>query len=112
MPEHKDPKGKVYWTIGEVAKELDVTPSLLRHWEKEFPDIRPKKNRKGNRMYMRKDIDNIRMIYMLVKEQGMTLQGAKKALRKKKGKVESRVEAIQILEELKGFLEELHGSFK
>ena len=73
---------KLYYTIGEVAKMFNVNTSLIRYWEKEFSIIKPKKNRKGNRLFTPKDIENIKLIYHLVKERGMTLQGAKKKLKK------------------------------
>ncbi len=74
---------KLYYTIGEVADMLEVNASLIRFWEKEFPSIQPKKNKKGNRLFTPKEIANIEKIYILVKEKGYTLDGAKKALRSK-----------------------------
>ena len=74
---------KLYYSIGEVAKMFDVNPSLIRFWEGEFTVIKPKKNKKGNRMFTQKDIENFRKIYILVKEKGFTLDGAKKALKSK-----------------------------
>lgn len=59
---------KLYYSISEVAKMFDVNESLLRFWEKEFPIIKPKKNAKGSRQYRKEDIENIRLIYHLVKE--------------------------------------------
>lgn len=72
---------KLYYSIGEVAEMLEVNTSLIRFWEKEFPRIKPKKTKKGNRLYTPKEIEKIEQIYILVKEQGYTLDGAKKALR-------------------------------
>ncbi len=74
---------KLYYSIGEVADMFDVNTSLIRFWEKEFPTIQPKKNKKGNRLFTPKEIAKIDRIYSLVKEQGYTLDGAKKAIRKK-----------------------------
>lgn len=74
---------KLYYSIGEVAEMFDVNHSLIRFWEKEFTIIQPKKNRKGNRMFTPKDIENFNKIYHLVKIQGFTLEGAKKELKKK-----------------------------
>lgn len=76
---------KLYYSIGEVAKMFDVNSSLIRFWEKEFSIIKPKKNKKGNRLFTPKDISNFNKIYHLVKVEGHTLEGARKAL---KGKVE------------------------
>ena len=68
---------KLYYSIGEVAEMFNVNESLLRFWEKEFPVIRPKKNAKGTRQYRKEDLENIRLIYHLVKEKGMTLYVAR-----------------------------------
>ena len=75
---------KLYYTIGEVSEMFDVNTSLIRFWEKEFPSIKPKKNAKGNRLFTVKDIGQIQKIYDLVKVNGYTLDGAKKALKSKK----------------------------
>lgn len=72
----------MYYTIGEVAELFDVNTSLIRHWEKEFKAIKPKKNKKGNRMFSPKEIMKIDQIYNLVKLEGYTLDGAKAALKK------------------------------
>src|SRR5690554_5247312 len=72
---------KLYYSIGEVAKMFDVNPSLIRFWEKEFPSINPKKNKKGNRLFSPEDILELQTIYQLVKINGHTLEGAKKALK-------------------------------
>lgn len=74
---------KLYYSIGEVADLFEVNASLIRFWEKEFPVLKPKKNNKGNRQFTVKDISNIEKIYLLVKERGFTLDGAKKAMRSK-----------------------------
>jgi DNA-binding transcriptional MerR regulator len=75
---------KLYYTIGEVAEMFKVNTSLIRFWEKEFSIINPKKNKKGNRLFTVKDIENFNRIFELVKVNGYTLDGAKKALRSKK----------------------------
>jgi DNA-binding transcriptional MerR regulator len=74
---------KLYYTIGEVAEMFQVNTSLIRFWEKEFSVIQPKKNKKGNRLFTPKDIENFNKIYHLVKINGYTLDGAKKALKSK-----------------------------
>ncbi len=80
--QHIDLK-KLYYSIGEVASIFNVNTSLIRFWEKEFPGIKPKKNKKGNRLFTPKDIQLLDKIYVLVKEKGYTLEGAKKALKDK-----------------------------
>lgn len=72
---------KLYYSIGEVAEMFDVNTSLIRFWEKEFAILKPKKNKKGNRLFTPKEIMKINMIYTLVKEQGYTLEGANLAIK-------------------------------
>jgi DNA-binding transcriptional MerR regulator len=79
---------KLYYSIGEVGKLLDVNTSLLRFWEKEFNLEVSKKNKKGNRLFTKKEIEKINKIYQLVKVEGYTLEGAKKALKIKEIKQE------------------------
>ena len=98
---------KLYYTIGEVAKMFNVNTSLIRYWEKEFSIIKPKKNRKGNRLFTQKDIDNFHLIYHLVKEKGMTLQGAKKKLKENKDDTEHTFEIVKSLENIKNMLLEI-----
>ena len=95
---------KLYYSIGEVAQMFDVNESLLRFWEKEIPIITPKKNSKGTRQYRKEDVENIRLIYHLVKEKGMTLQGARQKLKNNK---ENTVQTYEIITRLQGIKEEL-----
>lgn len=75
------PPDKLYFSIGEVGEILKVNSSLIRYWEREFTEIKPRKNRKGDRSYTKADILLLHKIYILVKEKGYTLEGAKKALK-------------------------------
>jgi DNA-binding transcriptional MerR regulator len=88
---------KLYYSIGEVAKMFDVSASLIRYWEQEFDILKPKKNNKGNRLFTPEDLDNLKLIYNLVKERGFTLDGAKKKL---KENPESSVDNHRIRETL------------
>lgn len=81
---------KLYYSIGEVAKMFDVNASLIRFWEKEFPSVSPKKNKKGNRLFTPKEIAKLDRIYVLVKEKGYTLDGAKKALKQKTSEIDEQ----------------------
>lgn len=98
---------KLYYSIGEVSKLLDVNPSLLRFWEKEFELEVSKKNKKGNRLFTVKEIEKINKIYHFVKIEGYTLEGAKKVLKIKERKLENNIEIhynqdlIRRLEEIK-----------
>ena len=70
-----------YFSIGDTAKMFGLTPSTLRFWEKEFAEIKPFKNKKGERYYTRQDIDIIKTIHYLTKTKGYTLKGAKEAMK-------------------------------
>jgi DNA-binding transcriptional MerR regulator len=98
---------KLYYTIGEVAEIFNVNASLIRYWEKEFTVLKPKKNKKGNRLFTKKDIDNLHLIYHLVKEKGMTLTGAKLKLKENKEDTVNTFEVIKVLQELKEQLIEI-----
>ncbi len=98
---------KIYYSIGEVASLFEVNASLIRYWEKEFDILKPQKNKKGDRFFTRQDLDNLRIIYHLVKERGYTLQGAKEKLLQNKEGVSILVEVVDSLNQIKGFLLEL-----
>ena len=72
---------KLFYTMGEVAEMFDVNASLIRYWGTQFPSLKPQRNKKGNRLFSPADIETLKRIYHYVKECGMTLEGAKKALR-------------------------------
>jgi len=107
MPYKEIKVEKLYYSIGEVARMFDVNTSLIRFWEKEFDIIRPKKNKKGNRLFTKTDIDNFHIIYHLVKEKGMTLKGAKKKMKENKEDTENNFEIIRSLEHIKELLTDL-----
>ncbi len=104
MPYKEQETQKRYYSIGEVAKIFDVNPSLIRFWEGEFDVLQPKKNRKGNRLFTQEDIENIKVIYHLVKEKGFTLSGAKEEMKKNPDELKDQQKVIQSLEKLKTFL--------
>lgn len=95
---------KLYYSIGEVAKAFNVNSSLIRFWEKEFDEIQPKKNAKGNRKFTQEDLKTIDLIYHLVKERGFTLEGAKTHLREDKKETLSKFELISKLKAIKSEL--------
>jgi DNA-binding transcriptional MerR regulator len=78
-------QGKMYYSISEVAEMIGVVPYVLRFWEKEFPNIKPRKNRAGNRAYQTRDIERIMQIKKLLYEEGYTIEGARNYL-KREGK--------------------------
>jgi DNA-binding transcriptional MerR regulator len=98
---------KVYYSIGEVSEMFSVAPSLIRFWESEFELIQPKKNRKGNRQFTKEDINNVKIIYHLVKEKGFTLQGAKEILKSDVQTVNQKIELIESLKSIRHFLLEV-----
>lgn len=98
---------KLFFTIKEVATHFDVNESLLRYWENEFSEIKPKKTPTGVRQYTREDIEKIELIYSLVKEKGMTLEGARQTLKIRKDEEIRRLEVIHKLENIKKELKEL-----
>lgn len=81
MPYKPKPTQKLYYSIGEVAEMFGVNTSLIRFWENEFEILKPSKTKKGNRLFTAQDIENIKVIFKLVKGEGYTLQGAKEKLR-------------------------------
>jgi DNA-binding transcriptional MerR regulator len=110
MPYKEKKVEKLYYSIGEVAEMFHVKPSLIRFWEKEFDIIKPKKNKKGNRFFTVQDIDNFRLIFHLVKEKGLTLQGARKKLKENKDDTTNNFEVIKTLTEIKSLLLEIKES--
>ena len=107
MPYKDRPIEKLYYSIGEVADMFEVNVSLLRFWEKEFDILKPKKNKKGNRMFTTKDLDNLKIIYHLVKERGYTLEGAKKKLKENKEDTINNIEIVNRLKDIRQFLAKL-----
>jgi DNA-binding transcriptional MerR regulator len=89
---------KRYYSIGEVAAIFEVNTSLIRFWEKEFDILKPKKNKKGNRLFTPKDLKNLRLIHHLVKERGFTLKGAKAKL---KDNIEDTARLSEVVDRLK-----------
>lgn len=98
---------KLFYRVGEVAKMLDLKASVLRFWETEFDILKPKKNRKGDRLYTEEDIKNLKMIHHLVKEKGFTLQGANEYLKKGGTGADKQLELVEHLKRVRAFLVEL-----
>lgn len=109
MPYKEKVIEKKYFTIGEVAEKFNVATSLIRFWETEFSILKPKKNRKGNRQFTKDDIENVQLIFHLVKERGYTLQGAKDILKNESDAVKDKMEMIDSLNNVKSFLLEMRA---
>lgn len=104
---------KLYYSISEVAEMFGLSETLLRYWEKEFPTISPKKSGRNIRQYSQVDIDQIRLVYNLVKVRGMKLAAARKALKNSREEIERNLEVMGRLEavrnELMSIKRELDG---
>ena len=98
---------KLLYSMGEVTEMFDVNASLIRYWESKFDCIKPHKNKKGNRMFTPSDVENLKLIYHLVKEKGMTLEGANKAMRRRGGKVKQEVSVLERLQSIRAMLLEI-----
>jgi DNA-binding transcriptional MerR regulator len=110
MPYKEKKVEKLFYSIGEVANMFGVNTSLIRFWEKYFDIIKPKKNKKGNRLFTKADINNFKLIYHLVKEQRLTLEGAKKKLAEDKNSTVNNFEAIESLKRIREMLVEIEES--
>lgn len=107
MP-YKRPKiEKVFYTIGEVAEMFSVNTSLIRFWEREFDMLKPQKNKKGNRLFTKDDIEQVKLIYHLVKERGMTINGARQKLKDNKEETVQNHELVERLLSIRNMLTDL-----
>ena len=104
MPYKEQKIEKLFYTIGEVAEMFDVNTSLIRFWEREFDIIKPQRNKKGNRLFTKNDVDNFYIIYHLVKERGLTLEGAKRKLHDNREDTINNFEVVKSLESIKEML--------
>lgn len=108
MNENNDKKNiKLLYTIGEIAEMFDVNVSLIRHWSNYFDVLKPKTNRKGNRLYTNEDIDIIKIIYNLVKDRGMRLDAAQRYIKTSRTKADQDVVVMQKLMDIKSLLTEV-----
>ena len=102
---------RLYYSIGETAKILGESISLVRFWSDTFSKfIKPHRNAKGNRMYTADDIEVLKQVHLLVKSEGMTLQGAAAKLAADRQTVENRVKAINCLKDIRGQLLEIRNT--
>ena len=109
---NKEKDLKMFWSIGEVAEMLGVNESTLRFCETKFPTIKPRKAGRGIRQYTKADIEELKKIIHLVKERGLTLQGAHEALRNgKSNEIELKVEVIERLKAVKAELQAISKEF-
>lgn len=102
---------KHFYSIGEVAEMFGVNASLIRFWEKEFDNIKPHKNAKGNRLFTAENIEEVRLVFYLVKERGMTLKGAKQKIKDNRNDTIKEHEIVRRLNEIKTLLLEIKEEF-
>jgi len=110
MPYKEKTVEKLFYTIGEVSGILNVPVSTVRFWENEFDILKPRKNKKGNRLFMPEDLRNLKIIHHLVKEKGMTLAGAKKQLAEKWEETDYKFGIRESLTNIKDLLSEIRDS--
>lgn len=107
MPYKKPKIEKVFYTIGEVAEMMGVNPSQIRYWENNFDEINPHKNKKGNRLFTKDDIENVKLVNYLVKDRGLTIKGAQKKLKENRDETVNNFEIVNRLQEIRQELVEI-----
>ncbi len=111
MPELPELR-KRYYTIGEAAEMFAVSTSLIRFWENEFDFLRPHKNSKGDRRFTPENIEQLQLIYHLVKERGFTLQGAKQEIERDQQRIREKIDVLRKLRAMRAFLNQLRQELK
>ena len=112
MPYREKKVEKPYYQIGEVSDMFSEPVSKIRFWEKEFDILKPKKKNKGNLLFMQEDIKNLRLIHHLLRERGMTLDGAKKYLKNNRDETDYRLEIADTLRNIRAMLVEIRDEIK
>ncbi len=92
-----DGNAKMFYSITEVSRMLDIPPSTLRYWEKELPTVNPRKSRGGTRKYTAEDMHELRLIYRLVKQEGYTIEGVKRHLQRRRHPEMKKQDALERL---------------
>ena len=101
MPYKKPTIEKVIFTIGEVAEMIGENTSLIRYWENNFDILKPQKNKKGNRLFTKDDVETVKLIHHLVKERGLTLKGAQQKLKDNRDETINNFEIVKRLQTIK-----------
>jgi len=110
VPDDDELFKKLYYPISEVAKWFNVNTSLVRFWENEFDILKPRKNRKGDRLFRPEDIKNLQVIHYLLRQRKFSIEGAKKYLKQNKSKAEVNIQLIQSLTRFRSFLLEMKAN--
>lgn len=105
-------ENRLYYTIGEVSKMLNLETSTVRFWEKEFDILKPHRNAKGNRMFTKEDVKNLHTIKYLVHERRLTLEGAKQKLKDQREGIEKETEIVLKLKNIRKLLIEMRNNLE
>ena len=111
MPYKEKKVEKLFYSIGETAEILDVPVSTVRFWENEFDILKPRRNKKGNRLFTPEDLENLKKIHFLLKERGMTIEGARKRLSEQGEETDHVMEVTNRLKNIRSMLVEFLDSF-
>lgn len=101
---------KMYYPISQVAKWFNVNTSLLRFWENEFDILKPRKNRKGDRLFRPEDVKSLQVIYYLLRQRKFSIEGAKKYLKQNRSRADVNIQLIQSLTRFRSFLLEIKAN--
>lgn len=112
VPSDAELKNKLYYSISEVASWFKVTNSQIRFWENEFDILKPRKNRKGDRLFRVEDIQNLKIIYYLLRNRKFSIEGAKEYLKANKHKTSTQLQLKVTLEKFKSFLLEIKANLE
>jgi len=112
VPYKKPEIEKIYYSVGEVSEMFGLNPSHIRYWEKQFEALKPFKNKKGNRLFTKDDIETIRLINYLVKERGLTIKGARQKLKDNREDTLNNFEIAKKLQDIKQELIAIRNGFE
>lgn len=110
VPDDEELFQKLYYPISQVAQWFNVNTSLLRFWENEFDILKPRKNRKGDRLFRPEDVKNLQVIYHLLRQRKFSIEGAKKYIKQNKSRAEVNIQLIQSLTKFRSFLLEMKAN--
>jgi len=110
IPDDEELFQKQYYPISEVAKWFRVNNSLLRFWENEFDILKPRKNRKGDRLFRPEDVKNLQLIYQLLRQRKYTIEGAKEYIKTNKRKADTELQLTNTLQKFRSFLLDLKAN--
>lgn len=100
---------KLYYSIGEVAKKLNISATKIRYWDKEFPTLKPNKNSRGDRRFTKENMKQLQRIDYLLNERGFTLDGARKEIASGKSKKSGQPDKTEIIDRLMSVKRKLQG---